>query len=275
MANGTTRYVRYLHDGVTSYGIREGDTIRRLDGDLFANPRPTGETAPVAAVRLDVPIDPKRVQKVIGVASNFNMADRPPRKVVHTRLFAKLPCNLVAHEADVELPPDCQHLHHEGELVVVIGKKGRFIPMEDVRSHVFGVTVGNDVSDETWYGERNGVEEPSRLISKACDTWSPLGPEIVAGLDYGDLNIQVRLDGEVVSEGRTSEMIDSVEKVVSYLSAYVTLVPGDLIYMGCPPWAPGKREMQVGQTIEVEIESIGTLRNHIVAMKGGLPLPTP
>src|SRR3989304_1869535 len=123
MANGTTRYVRYVHRGATSYGIREGDTIRRLDGDLFANP----------------------------------------------------PCNLVAHEADVELPPDCQHLHHEGELVVVIGKKGRFIPPDDVRSYVFGVTVGNDVSDETWPGEGTGVEEPSRLISKACATWSPLG----------------------------------------------------------------------------------------------------
>lgn len=264
----TTRYVRYSRAGQTSYGILEGQTVRRLDGDLFKE-RLTEETLPLASVKLEVPVDPDRVQKVFGVGGNFPFPGRPPRLSVHPRLFAKFACNLVPNGADIEMPPECAYLHHQGELVVVIGRQGRYIPRERVGEYVFGVSAGNDVSNESWYGEPKGLEEPSRLISKACDTWAPLGPAIVRGLDYRDLRIQVRLDGEVVADGRTSEMIDSVERIVAYASVYMTLMPGDLIYMGSPPWLPDRREMYVGQTCEVEIEGIGLLRNRVVAMKGG------
>ena len=271
---GVTRYVRFTQGGRTSYGIREGATIRELEGDLFANPRPTGRTASVSAVKLEVPVDPLRVKKVIGVAGNWNMPDRPPRVPgAHPRVFAKFATGLVPHEAEVEQPPECKQLHHQAELVVVIGRQGRYISREEANDYIFGVTVGNDVSDETYYGEPDGVKNPGRIISKACDTWAPLGTDIVAGLDYHDLGIEARLDGEVVSKGRTSEMLYGVEKVVSAMSHYLTLMPGDLFYMGSPPWYPGKRDMFAGQTIECEIEGIGVLRNKIVAMQNVIPDP--
>jgi 2-keto-4-pentenoate hydratase/2-oxohepta-3-ene-1,7-dioic acid hydratase in catechol pathway len=188
-------------------------------------------------------------------------------------MFAKYAINLCTHDDEVEIPPECSQLHHESELVVVMGKQARFISEAEAPDYIFGVAVGNDVSDETWYGERNGVAEPSRLISKACNTWSPLGLEIVNGLDYNDLNVIARLDGEVVAEGRTRDMTNGVDYVVSYLSQYMTLWPGDLIYMGTPPWVPGKREMYAGQTIECELEQVGTVRNKIVAQKGGIANP--
>jgi len=268
-----TRYVRYTAAGETSQGILEGETIRQLSGDLFDNPQPTGKTVALADAKLLVPLDPYKVSKVIGVTTNFQPVDGPPRVVPHPGLFAKYAIGLCTHDDEVEIPPENKQLHHEGEMVVVIARHARFVTEAEAPDYVFGVAVGNDVSDESLYGERNGVAEPSRLPSKATNTWSPLGQQIVTGLNYNDLNIEVRLDGEKVAEGRTSTMINSVAYIVSYLSQYMTLWPGDLIYMGTPPFVPGKREMHAGQTIEVEIEQIGLLRNKIVAQKGGIANP--
>ncbi|HLF80053.1 MAG TPA: fumarylacetoacetate hydrolase family protein [Dehalococcoidia bacterium] len=268
-----TRYVRYTAAGETSHGILEGDTIRQLSGDLFDNPQPTGKTVPLAGAKLLLPLDPYKVSKVIGVTTNFQPKDGPKRVSPHPGLFAKYAIGLVTHGDEIEMPPEHKVMHHEGEMVVVIGKEGRFISEAEAPDYVFGVAIGNDVSDETLYGERNGLAEPSRLPSKANDTWSPLGQEIVAGLNYNDLNIIVRRDGEVVAEGRTSTMINSVAYIISYLSQYMTLWPGDLIYMGTPPFVEGKRELAPGQTIEVEIEQIGVLSNKVVKQKAGIANP--
>ena len=274
--DNVTRYVRYTHGGRTSYGILEGETVRELEGDLFANPRPTGKTVRLADATLEVPLDPDRVHKVIGIAGNYNFPDREPRVVPHPRWFAKMPSSLNKHEGAVDLPPHATNLNFEGELVIIIGKEGRHISEADAPSYVFGVTVGNDWSENTWYGERLGVQEPSRIISKSMDTWACLYHTIYAGLDYSDLGIEIRLNGELAAKGRTKDMTTSVAKLISYLSHFMTVQPGDLIYTGtvAPPSFPGiRRQMQDGDVVEVEIEKIGTLRNRVVAMKGmdGLP----
>ena len=272
-SENVTRYVRYRSGDQISHGILEGDTIRQLNADLFSNPQPTGNSVRRADVKLLTPLDPWRVSKVIGIAGNFDRPDTPKRVIPHPRMFAKYAINLVADGDDVEVPPDVETLDHEGELVVVIGKPARFISQSEVKDYILGVAVGNDVSYEAWYGERNGPAEPSRLISKAADTWSPLGNEIVAGLDYSDLMITVTLDGELAASGRTSQMTNGVDYVISYLSQYMTLWPGDLVYMGTPPWLPGMRQMRAGQTLHIEIEKIGTLTNKIVPQKGGIANP--
>lgn len=262
-----TRYVRFARGPEVSYGLLEGDFVRPLQGDIFDSPLPSSTTLPLSQVKLLLPLDPARVQKVIGVAGNFPRPGQPPRPIPHPRLFAKFATCLVADGDDVEMPPECPSLDHEAELVAVIGRPARHVSIAEAPEVIFGVAVGNDVSYENWYGERQGVEEPSRLISKAVDTWAALGSVICRGLDYSDLRIEARLDGVLAAEGRSSEMINSVEYVVSYLSQYMTLMPGDLIYMGCPPWKPNMREMRPGQTIACEIEQIGVLTNRIVAMK--------
>lgn len=267
-----TRYVRYERAGRVAYGILEGETIRELDGDLFAG-RPTGRAVRLADVRLLVPIDPARVSKVLGVAVNTR---RPGREqpVPHPRFFAKLPTSLVGPEAEVEHPPEAENLDWEGELVLVIGRRGRHIPVAEAPSYIFGVAVGNDFSENTWYAERQGVNEPTRLISKAADTWAALGPAIVRGVDWRDLRVEIRQNGEVVARGRTSELLNGPAELVSYISRYVTLLPGDLIYTGTYPTLAGKdNTVRPGDVVEVEIEGLGVLRNRVVAMKGGGPPP--
>jgi 2-keto-4-pentenoate hydratase/2-oxohepta-3-ene-1,7-dioic acid hydratase in catechol pathway len=265
--DGVTRYVRYKQGDSVSFGILEGETIRQLRGDLFAGPTPTGRSVRLADVKLLAPVDPTRVNKVLGVAVNTR---RPGREqpLPHPRWFAKLPTSLNDPEGDIELPPEAANLNYEGELVVVIGKRGRHIPAERALEYVFGYTVGNDVSENTWYGERQGTEEPTRLISKAADTWGALGPVLVRGLDYRGLRVVTRLNGEVVNEGTTNDLVNDVPNLISYISRYVTLLPGDVLYTGTYRYLPDKRRaFQAGDVVEVEIEKIGLLRNRVVAMK--------
>jgi 2-keto-4-pentenoate hydratase/2-oxohepta-3-ene-1,7-dioic acid hydratase in catechol pathway len=272
-----TRYVRYTQGGRTSFGILDGDTIRQLNGDILDGAQPTGQTARVSDVQLEVPLDPSRVQKVIGVAANYN----PPgekRDVFHPRWFAKLPTSLNRHGADVEMPTWTTNFNFEGELAVIIGKKGRHVSMEDAPSYVFGVTVGNDWSENTWFREGLGAvqvppfEDPTRFISKCMDGWACLYTTIVTGLDYSDLDLEIRLNDDLVAKGRTSDMTNNVARLISYLSYFVTLMPGDVIYTGtvAPPSFPGKRRvMQPGDEVKVKIENIGELSNRVVALKGG------
>ncbi|MGH7569102.1 MAG: fumarylacetoacetate hydrolase family protein, partial [Gemmatimonadales bacterium] len=268
-----TRYVRYEQGGRAAYGILEGETIREVTGDPFQSPRPTGRTARAAQVRLLAPLDPLRVGKVLGIAINTR---RPGREqpVPHPRYFAKMPTSLVGPEAEVEHPPEATNLDWEGELVLVIGKRARHVSVEDAPRYIFGVAVGNDFSENTWYGERQGVNEPTRLISKAMDTWAALGPAIVTGVDYSDLRVDIRVNGETVASGRTSQLLNNPAQLVSYISRYLTLLPGDLIYTGTYPTIQGKdNTVKPGDVVDVEIEQLGTLRSRIVAMKSPLPPP--
>jgi 2-keto-4-pentenoate hydratase/2-oxohepta-3-ene-1,7-dioic acid hydratase in catechol pathway len=268
---GVTRYVRYRLGDSVSFGVLDGETIRQLRGDLFANPTPTGRTVRLADVKLLAPVDPERVSKVLGVAVNSR---RPGREqaLPHPRWFAKLPTSLNDPEGDIELPPEAANLNYEGELVVVIGKRGRHIPVERALDYVFGYTVGNDVSENTWYGERQGTDEPTRLISKAADTWATLGPVLVRGLEYRGLRVMTRLNGDVVNEGSTSDLVNDVPNLISNISRYVTLLPGDVLYTGTYRYLPdARRAIQPGDVIEVEIERIGRLRNRVVAMR--VPAP--
>ena len=278
-----TRYVRYAEGASISYGIRDRGVVHQLAGDLFEEPRPTGYSVPVHEVQLLVPVDPARVSKVIGVPGNYDGVDEPPRALAHPRWFAKLPTSLNPHEAEVELPPEAQNLNYEGEMVIVIGKHGRHIPIEHAPSHVFGIAVGNDWSENTWFternvtGERRDLLEPSKLIAKGMDTWGCIGTDIVVGLDYADymdLALDIRLNGTLVAHGRTRNMSCTVAEQISYISYFVTLLPGDLIYTGTvrPPSLPGaRRQMRDGDVVEVELEKVGLLRNRVVAMDRPIP----
>ena len=272
-AQAVVRHVRYAQGDRISYGILDGQQIREQSGDPFSNPRPTGRSVRLADVRLLSPIDPARGGKVLGVAINTR---RPGREsaVPHPRWFAKLPTSLVGPAADVEHPPEATNLDWEGELVLVIGRRARHVSVADAPRYIFGVAVGNDFSENTWYGERAGVNEPSRLISKAVDTWAALGPAIVSGVDYSDLRVVIRVNGDTVAVGRTSQLLNNPAQLVSNLSRYVTLLPGDLIYTGTYPTVTGKdNTVHPGDVVDVEIEQLGLLRNTIVPMKSPLPAP--
>jgi len=252
-AQTVTRYVRFQAGGRVAWGILEGESIRELEGNLFEAPRPTGATHALAGVRLLAPVEPG---KVIAVGLNYrsHLGDRQPS--AYPGLFAKYPTSIVGPEADIVLPPDANNVHYEGEMVLVIGRRAKDVPESGALEYVFGVTAGNDVSERDW--QRDDLQW---FRAKATDTFGPIGPVIARGLDYDDLLVQTRLNGETRQSERTKDLIFDVARIVSYVSRYVTLLPGDLIFTGTPQTT---RPMQPGDVVEVEVEGVGVLRNRVV-----------
>ncbi len=250
------RYVRFAEGDRVAYGTVDGQMIRELAGDPFSGPRPTGRTVRLDAVKLLPPVAPS---KVIAVGLNYqsHLGERPA--AAYPGLFAKLPSSLVGQGDAIVLPPDAKNVHFEGEMVVVIGRRASKVPVAQAKAHVFGVTIGNDVSERDW--QRSDLQW---FRAKATDTFGPLGPWIVTGLDYDDLLLETRLNGAVVQSQRTKDLIFPVAEIVSYVSRYVTLEPGDVIYTGTPGTT---RAMQPGDVVEVSLEGVGALRNPVVQGK--------
>ncbi|HEY7501418.1 MAG TPA: fumarylacetoacetate hydrolase family protein [Vicinamibacterales bacterium] len=247
-----TRYVRFAHQNTVAYGILEGETIRELKGDLFAPPAFTGKTLKLADVRLLAPVQPA---KVIAAGLNYksHIGERPA--ATYPGLFAKLPSSIVGPGDRILVPDDAKNVHFEGEMVVVIGKRAKNVPVDAAPQYVFGVTAGNDVSERDW--QKSDLQW---FRAKASDTFGPLGPVIVSGLNYGDLLLQTRLNGEVVQSQRTKDLIFDVPTLVSYISKFVTLDPGDVIYTGTPG---STKPMKPGDVVEIDIEGIGVLKNQV------------
>ena len=246
------RYVRYSHGNITAYGVLDGETIRELKGDLFVKPVETGRVVKLPDVRLLAPCEPS---KVIAVGLNYksHLGERPA--AAYPGLFAKLPTSIVGPDAAIVAPEDALDLHFEGELVVVIGKRAKNVSAADAPQYVFGVTAGNDVSERAW--QKNDLQW---FRAKASDTFGPMGPAIVTGLNYGDLLLQTRVNGVVLQSQRTKDLIFDVPAIISYVSRFVTLEPGDVIYTGTPG---STKAMNPGDIVEVEIEGIGVLRNKV------------
>jgi 2-keto-4-pentenoate hydratase/2-oxohepta-3-ene-1,7-dioic acid hydratase in catechol pathway len=253
---GVTKYVRYSHQNVISYGILDGDTIRELKGNLFDGASPTGRTVKLADARLLAPCQPS---KVIAVGLNYksHIGERPA--ATYPGLFAKLPTSIVGPDDAIVATDDAKNLHFEGELVVVIGRRAKNVSVADAPNYVFGVTAGNDVSERDW--QKSDLQW---FRAKASDTFGPLGPVIVKGLNYGDLLLQTRVNGEVLQSQRTKDLVFDVPAIVSYISRFVTLEPGDVIYTGTPG---STKAMKPGDVVEIEIEGIGVLRNRVERAK--------
>lgn len=250
----TTRFIRFQMGDTCAYGVVEGDHVRQLDGDLFGIWAKTDTTFPLNKVTLLVPATPS---KVFAMAGNYrdHLADDPLPEVPQP--FYKPPSCLIPHGAHVVQPKDHDPVHYEAELVVVIGKRAKNVAKDDALDYVLGVTCGNDISARVW--QKGDVQW---WRAKGHDTFGPCGPSIVSGLDYDNLNMELRVNGEVKQKTNTKHMIFGVADCVSFISKYVTLEPGDLIFTGTTGKTAG---MQIGDVMTVEIEGIGTLQNTLVA----------
>ena len=249
-----TRYVRFQVGPSVAYGIVEGDRVRKLSGDLFGSWSKTDTTYALADVKVLVPTVPT---KVLALAGNYksHLGSQAPRKT--PEVFFMVPSALLRAGGSIVLPKGSKDVHYEAEMVIVIGKRAKNVPVGEGLGHVLGVTCGNDVSARDW--QKNDVQW---WRAKASDTFAPCGPFIVSGINYDDLLLQLRLNGQVKQKQRTRDMVHSVPQIVSWISQHVTLEPGDLIYTG----TPGKTSpMKPGDVIEVEIEGVGILRNPVVA----------
>ena len=247
-----TKYVRYAHQGSVSYGILEGEQVHELDGSPIEGAAQTGKTVALSSVELLAPVEPG---KVIAIGFNYksHLDDREPQP--HPGVFIKLPSSIVGPGASIVFPPGATNVHYEGELVVVIGKQATRVSRDDAADYIFGVTAGNDVSERDWQ-----AADLQWFRAKASDTFGPTGPVVATGLNYEDLLLQTRVNGEVVQKQRTRDLIFGVHDIVSYVSQFVTLEPGDIIFTGTPG---ATSAMKPGDVVEVELEGVGILRNRI------------
>ncbi len=244
-------YVRYETKGKVRYGVLRGGEVMELQAGLFPMSGMTGGSVALDDIRLLPPTEAGKVFAVgMNFASHLSSSSRKPPPV-----FVKLPSSLTAHGATIVLPADARNVHFEGELVLVIGKVARNVSQDKASDYIFGVTVGNDLTERSW--QRRDLQW---IRAKASDGFGPVGPSIATGLDYTNLLLTTRLNNNVVQQENTRHMIHSPAKVVSYLSEYFTLEPGDLIFMG----TPGRTQaMKHGDVVSVEIEGVGLLSNTI------------
>lgn len=256
------RWVRYERGGEAVYGIVEGNEVERVDGDPFDGHTRTGERAPVADVRLLVPVEPLTFYAAgLNYARHVTEAARmlgreanlPPKPDIGYRATNAL----IAHGEDVVVPRDAtDKIQYEAELVAVIGRRAKNLSPEDALECVLGYTIGNDVSERSWQ-----KEDRTLWRAKNTDTFKPMGPWIETDVDLDALRTTVRVNGEETIAFETNSMIFGVATHLSAMSRYVTLHPRDVVWMGTEGTSPDLRD---GDVVEIDIDPIGTLRNRFV-----------
>lgn len=249
------RVVRFSHNDAIRFGIVDETELVVLAGDpLFAGFETTGERVPLGEVALLAPVIPR--SKIVCVGKNYRdhaaeMGGEAPEAPL---LFLKPNTAVIGPGDAIVRPPQSERTDFEGELAVVIGRVAKNVPASAALDYVFGYTIGNDVtardlqkSDGQW------------ARAKGFDTFCPLGPAIETEFDLdAGARIVTRVDGEVRQDGPISDMVHSVPDIIAYASAAFTLLPGDVILTGTPA---GIGPFEAGQTVEVEITGLGTLRN--------------
>ncbi len=246
-----------------SFGLIEGEEIFSLRGEI-----PEGNlsledaeaTFKLADAQLLAPVAPS---KIVCVGRNYreHAAELGNEMPTEPLLFLKAPSTIIRDGDPIELPAMSERVEHEGELAVVIGRKCRAVGEdEDPLAYVLGYTCLNDVTARDI--QRRDVQFTR---GKSFDTFCPVGPHISTGLDPSDLSVQTRVNGEVRQSGRTSAMAFPVPFLIRYISQVMTLEPGDLIATGTPA---GVGPLRDGDTVEVEVEGVGVLRNPVRGRRG-------
>lgn len=246
-ARFTTNHDHHILQGVvTETGIQE------VNGDIFSNWKLGEKIYKHSEVGLLAPIVPRHI---IGIGINYvakeeDLPDELPEIPV---FFYKPASSVIASDEKIVIPSKIDEVKFEAELAVVIGKKTKEITEDEATSHIFGYTVANDVTAPQFFRE-----DGHWAIGKSYDTFTPLGPYIETELDPDQVQVTSYLNGEMKQNSRTTLMIVSMRKMISYLSNVMTLDAGDVILTGSPL---GAVMMKQGDEIVCEIEEIGQLRN--------------
>jgi 2-keto-4-pentenoate hydratase/2-oxohepta-3-ene-1,7-dioic acid hydratase in catechol pathway len=251
------RIIRYqVNDEAPKYGWLLDDKVGEIQGDLFCQYRRREAKTPLAEIKLAAPCQPT---KIVCVGRNYvehakELGNDVPRVPL---IFMKPPSSITFSGEAIILPPQSAQVEHEAELVVVIGKRGRYITAEEAKSYVLGYTIGNDVTardlqktDGQW------------TRAKGFDTFCSFGPWIDTDFDPSDAVVTCRVNGQMRQMASTRDMVFNVGTLVAYISSVMTLEPGDLIFTGTPA---GVGELRDGDEVVVEIEGLGVLRNPVRA----------
>jgi len=251
-ADGPQKFLRFQKGDTVAYGRVDGGTIYELSGDLFGDRSESGATHQLSDVRVLIPTTPTQVFAMAGNYRSHLSDNTIPEKFKIPQPFLKTTSCLTAHQTPIVIPPDASVVHYEAEMVVGIGKHYSKESEEDALNYVLGVTPGNDVSERIWQNDKE-VKDVQWWRGKGADTFGPVGPYILTGVDYDNLTLRLVLNGETRQEEKTDHLIHDVAKTVSFISQYVTLKPGDLIFTGTPGTT---RTIKAGDVVEVHVEDV-------------------
>ena len=258
--------MRWIHfstpDGGTAYGIVEDDCIREVRGTPFGKHETASKVHRLHDVKIEVPFVPRTFYAAgLNYVKHIREYAEQRGETVNAPARAEIGYRavnaLVAHDEPVIIPADATQVEYEGELAVVIGRKARHLSQADAFSCVLGYTIGNDVSEREW-------QKADRTFwrSKNTDTFKPMGPWIETDLDLDAAQTSVSVNGEVTTHYKTNDMLFGIATFISTMTRYLTLYPGDVIWMGTDGKSPS---LKAGDVVEVEITGIGKLRNPFVA----------
>ncbi len=243
---------RILLDGEPAEVTREGNVLVTSDG----------RHVPIEDATHLAPVQPTKIVCIhLNYESRVNefLATLPPAPTY----FHKPVTALNAHDGDVVRPPRCRFLNYEGEIAIVIGRECRHIGPDEAGEYIAGYTVANDFGLHDF----RDTDAGSMLRVKGSDTLCPLGPGLVTDWDFHGKQIRTLVNGEVPQQGNTHEMMWDMHYLVADIARTITLVPGDVILSGTPA---NSRPVQPGDVVEVDVEGLGTLRNHVV--EGKVPI---
>jgi 2-keto-4-pentenoate hydratase/2-oxohepta-3-ene-1,7-dioic acid hydratase in catechol pathway len=250
------RIVRYeTQDGKKpKYGWLLDDKVGEIGGNIFGRYQRKEAETPLADVKLLAPSEPT---KILCVGRNYvehakELGNEVPKIPL---IFMKPPSSVISNGETIILPPQSAQVEHEGELVVVIGKRGRHITTENSKKHILGYTVGNDVTARDL---QNSDSQWTR--AKGFDTFCPFGPWIDTEFDPADSVVTCRVNGQMRQMASTRDMVFNVGVLISYISSVMTLESGDLIFTGTPS---GVGQLKDGDEVSVEIEGLGEIKNKV------------
>jgi len=252
---------RYLgEDGEILEGVVQGDEVEEISGldTMLHGGRRLGRRRKLAEVQL---LPWGLARKVVGIGKNYvdhakELASEVPKEPL---LLMKPTSGLIGHGQPIFLPPEpvTREVHHESELAVIIGKRLRRASEAECAKAVAGVTCLNDVTARD-IQRREG----QWTRAKGFDTFCPVGPWVSVGLDWSDLRVQCRVNGVVKQDGRTKDQVFPLPRLLAFISAGMTLEPGDVVTTGTPA---GVGPIRAGDVVEVEVEGVGVLRNEVRA----------
>ena len=252
------KFLRFqTQDQQIHIGWLKEDRIGLIEGNLFGEYRRLETSFDLRTVKLLEPVLPS---KILCMGRNYREHAQEQGVEISEvpMLFMKAPSATLPDTGEIILPPQSHQVEHEAELVVVIGKKGRWITADDVDKYILGYTIGNDVTARDLQ-QRDG----QWTRAKGFDTFCPIGPWIETDLDAADVLVTCKVNSELRQMASTKEMVFTVPQIVSFASSIMTLEPGDLIFTGTPA---GVGPLNPGDTVEVTIEGIGTLTNKVISL---------
>jgi 2-keto-4-pentenoate hydratase/2-oxohepta-3-ene-1,7-dioic acid hydratase in catechol pathway len=276
------RWARFAYQGAPCFGVVDDDGVEAVEGNPFEHYQRTGTRIALDRIAWLAPVVQRTGTRIAldriawlapVVPANFycvglNYAEHV---MMHAKLRGEEPVlpskpdvgyrsvnALTGHDQPIVLPPDAtDRVEYEGELVCVVGREARHLTRDNALDCLLGYTIGNDVSERSWQ-----AEDRTLWRAKNCDTFKPMGPWIETDFDLAAARTRVRLNGEQCIDFKTDAMLFGVVDYLVAISRYMTLQPGDVLWMGTEGHAEA---MKPGDVVEVEITGIGTLRNPVIA----------